>query len=93
MKMILAVLLNNLSDLVSSNLLTKGFRVTKFASTAGLLSGGTTTLMIVINDESLDDCLTIIRQMISDNGPSDSEHPRATLYVLKVKDYDQVTYE
>ena len=44
MKMILAIMPTSLSEVVSAELLEAEYRVTKFASTSGFLSGGTTTI-------------------------------------------------
>ncbi|MCJ7717107.1 MAG: cyclic-di-AMP receptor [Anaerolineales bacterium] len=90
MKMILAVMPTNLSDLVSKVLLESEYRVTKFASTAGLLSGGTTTLMVVVDSEKVNNALALIREQVPTSEPIDSAHARVTIYVLNVKDFERV---
>jgi len=90
MKMILAVMPTNLSDRVSQTLLDKSFRVTKFASTAGLLSGGITTLMIITASENVEDALGLIRSQIPPVESADPSRSRVTIYVLKVKDFMKV---
>ncbi len=64
MKMILAVMPTNLSDEVSKALLDDEYRVTKFASTAGILTGGITTLMVGVDSENVSNCLDLIREQI-----------------------------
>jgi len=90
MKMILAIMPTNTSEIVSTALLEAEYRVTKFASTAGFLSGGTTTIMAVANDDKVDNALDIIRNLIPESEPADSARGRVTIYVLPVKDFERV---
>lgn len=90
MKMILAILPTNFSEPVSQCLLDDSFRVTKFASTAGLLSGGTTTLMIITEKEKIPRALALIREQIPPGAPADTAQARVTIYVLNVKDFERV---
>ena len=90
MKMILAVMPTNLSDQVSSELLKAEYRVTKFASTAGFLSGGTTTFMVVAEANKIDAALVLIKKAIPPTDPTDSAHARVTIYVMAVKDFERV---
>ncbi len=93
MKMIFATMPNNLSDDVSKALLDDEYRVTKFASTAGILTGGTTTLMIAVDAKKVSNCLNLIRSQIPASEQTDPSHARVTIYVLKIKDFAQVQYE
>lgn len=90
MKMILAIMPTNLSDQVSQTLLDDSYRVTKFASTAGLLSGGTTTLMIITAEDRIPKALELIRGEIPSTEPIDTAHARVTIYVLNVQDFEKV---
>ncbi len=90
MKMILAILPTSLSDQVSSELLKADYRVTKFASTAGVLSGGTTTFMVVADADKIDKALALIRAHIPPSGPTDSAHARVTIYVMPAKSFERV---
>ncbi|MCJ7715676.1 MAG: cyclic-di-AMP receptor [Anaerolineales bacterium] len=90
MKMILAVMPTNFSEKISTILLGADYRVTKFASTAGFLSGGTTTLMVVMNSENSESALQLIRDNVPPSDPSDPAHARVTIYVLPVKDFVRV---
>ena len=90
MKMILAVMPTNLSEEVSKTLLDAGYRVTKFASTSGLLSGGITTLMVGVDADQLQPCLELIRTQIPPAEPTDPVRARVTIYVIKVKDFVRV---
>jgi uncharacterized protein YaaQ len=90
MKMILAIMPTNLSEKVSQGLLDESYRVTKFASTAGLLSGGITTLMIITSAKKIERALQLIREQISPEEPTDEAHARVTIYVLSVSDFEKV---
>jgi uncharacterized protein YaaQ len=90
MKMILAVMPTGLSDQISQKLIESDFRVTKFASTASLFSGGTTTLMIVVNVSQVDRALDLIRTNVPPEEDRIDVPPRVTIYVLKVKDFARV---
>ncbi|MGB2962643.1 MAG: cyclic-di-AMP receptor [Anaerolineales bacterium] len=90
MKMILAIMPTSLSEQTSKILIDLEFRVTKFASTAGILSGGTTTLMVGVEDDKVESGLALIRNQIPAGEATDSAHARVTLYVLNVKDFDRL---
>ena len=90
MKMILAVMPTNISDIVSKSLLDDGYRVTKFASTSGFLSGGITTLMVGVDTNQVEPCLELIRKQIPSEDLTDETRPRVTIYVIKVKDFMRV---
>ena len=90
MKMILAIMPTSLSEQASKILLESEFRVTKFASTAGLLSGGTTTLMVGVDDDKVESSLNLIRNQIPAGEATDLAHARVTMYILNVKEFDRV---
>ncbi|MFO8037192.1 MAG: cyclic-di-AMP receptor [Anaerolineales bacterium] len=88
MKMILAILTNEKTDMVTSGLMEAGYRVTKLASTAGFLSSGTTTLMIGVNDADLNSALDIIRGYYAPY--EEGENIQATIFVLNVKNFERI---
>ena len=90
MKMILAIMPTNLSEKVSQSLLDESYSVTKFASTAGFLSGGITTLMVITTNDKIPGALKLIREQVPPAEPADAAHARVTIYVLKVKDFEKV---
>jgi uncharacterized protein YaaQ len=90
MKMILAVMPTNISEIVSNRLLDAGYRVTKFASTAGLLTGGITTLMVGVESDSIEPCLDLIRDHIPPGEATEPTQARVTIYVLNLKDFVRV---
>jgi uncharacterized protein YaaQ len=88
MKMILAILHDSDSELVSRALLDSNFRVTRVASTGGFLRHGSTTLMIGVENEKVDEALRLIRENVGP--PSEPNLKRATLFVLPVEHFVQV---
>ena len=90
MKMILAIMPTSISDHVSAELLEAEYRVTKFASTAGLLSGGITTLMVVADADKVETALDLIRNHVPASDPADAAHARVTIYVMPAKDFERV---
>lgn len=90
MKMILAIMPTNLSEVVSAKLLEADYRVTKFASTSGFLSGGTTTIMAVADHDKVDSALELIRSLVPTSDPTDSAHARVTIYIMPAKDFERV---
>ena len=80
----------NLSEQVSETLIAESYRVTKFASTEGILSEGTTTLMIITANEKIPTALELIREHIPPSDAPEVSNPRVTIFVLNVKDFEKV---
>ena len=88
MKMILAILRDEDSENVSHALVKSEYRVTRIASTGGFFRRGSTTLMIGVSDDKVDDAIQIIRQSCA---PSiEPGIKRATLFVLNVAYFEQI---
>ena len=87
MKMIVAILQDDDADTVTHTLMNSDFCVTEIASTGGFLRQGSSTLMIGVDDESVDDVI----QMINSNCTPSVEpmQKRATLFVLNVEHFEQ----
>ena len=60
MKLILAIVHNDDSMLVSSSLTKAGYFVTKIASTGGFLMSGNTTFLMGVEDDQVDAAIEII---------------------------------
>ncbi|MCL2158934.1 MAG: cyclic-di-AMP receptor [Oscillospiraceae bacterium] len=60
MKLILAIVHNDDSVLVSSSLTKAGFHVTKMASTGGFLMSGNTTFIMGVEDGEVDQAIDLI---------------------------------
>jgi uncharacterized protein YaaQ len=90
MKVILCITSNPDSDQISNKLLEQGYRVTKFASTAGFFGGGTTTLMIGLKDALVKSALDIIRDHFPPPQDQEDKKLEATIYVLDTLGFDQI---
>jgi uncharacterized protein YaaQ len=88
MKMIVAILRDEDSDTISHALVKADFRVTRIASTGGFFHRGSTTLMIGVADDKVDDAIKVIHL----NCPPqvDPAIKRATLFVINVAHFDQI---
>jgi uncharacterized protein YaaQ len=88
MKMIIAIIRDHDNETVSQALVTDGFRVTRISSTGGFLRRGSSTLMIGIEDEKVDQAIQVIKETTTI--PEESSTKRATLFVLNVEQYSQI---
>lgn len=88
MKMIIAIIRDQDYDAVSHALIGASFRVTRIASSGGFLRRGSSTLMIGVAEEKVDEGIQIIRDHTTI--PDDPGQKRATLFVLDVKDFTQI---
>lgn len=78
MKMILAVVSGDDSNAVSTALTKANFQVTKLATTGGFLMSGNTTFLIGVDDDKVDDAISVIahhsrkrKQIVPDNSFSE----------------------
>jgi uncharacterized protein YaaQ len=88
MKMIIAIIHDNDNEAVSHALTSAGLRVTRIASTGGFLRRGSSTLMIGLPDERVDEAIQHIRSNTTQ--PDDPAAKRATLFVLNVANFTQI---
>ena len=88
MKMIMAIAEDNIHNEISNSLIKRDFRVTQLASTSGFLREGSTTLMIGVEDEKVDEALQIIRETVPKT--EDVERKQITLYVLNIKNFNRI---
>jgi uncharacterized protein YaaQ len=88
MKLIVAILRDEDCEKISHALVTADFRVTQIASTGGFLRRGSTTLMIGVENDKVDQAIEIIKN--NSSPPQVSGQRKATLFVLNVIDFEQV---
>ncbi len=88
MKMIIAIIRDQDNEPVSQALITGGFRVTRIASTGGFLRRGSSTLMIGVSDEKVDEAIQVIKDSASP--AEEAGQKRGTLFVLDVKNFTQI---
>jgi uncharacterized protein YaaQ len=87
MKMIIAILRDVDSDPVTRELTAGHFRVTRIASTGGLLRRGVTTLLIGVDDEKVEAAIQVLKENCS---PAAESEKRATVFVVPVERFEQV---
>jgi len=80
MKLIITIIPGNSRDSVSLALTERKFRVTQIASTGGFLRRGNATLLVGVDDDQLDEAITIIKQMVDQSGSKQ----KGVLFVVKV---------
>ena len=62
MKLVLAIVSNDDSGMVSAALTKDGFSVTKLATTGGFLMAGNTTFIVGVEDDRVDEVIKIVEQ-------------------------------
>ena len=87
MKMIIVIVKDADAEHVTQALTAGAFRVTRIASTGGLLRSGVVTLLIGVDDERVEAGIQVIRDRL---GESASKESRATLFVVPVQRFEQV---
>jgi uncharacterized protein YaaQ len=88
MKLIITVISDNDNDPVTQTLIVAGFRVTRVASTGGFFHRGSSTLMIGVTDDKVEEAIDQIRKSVSP--PQEPGMKRATLFVLNVEHFTQI---
>ena len=87
MKLILAIVRDSDSDSVTQGLTSADFRVTRVASTGGLLRRGMTTLLIGLEAEQVDSAIKVLHQTCT---PAAEGGERATIFVVPVDRFEQI---
>jgi uncharacterized protein YaaQ len=87
MKMIIAIIRDADSDLVTQALTADSFRVTRIASTGGFLRRGVTTLLLGVDEGQVD---TVIQMLKDKCPPAPDGGKRATVFVVPVSNFLQV---
>ncbi|NMA65505.1 MAG: hypothetical protein GX957_04585 [Clostridiaceae bacterium] len=62
MKLLIAIVSDEDSNILADKLNRKGFSITKLCSTGGFLKSGNTTFLIATDDEKVDEAIDIIRE-------------------------------
>jgi uncharacterized protein YaaQ len=88
MKLIIAILDDQISESTTETLVEQGYSVTKIASTGGFLRRGRTTLLIGLREEKVQDALELLRHHAGVE--TDTHGRRATIFVLKTEQYAQL---
>jgi uncharacterized protein YaaQ len=87
MKMIIAILRDVDSDLVTQAMTAGKLRVTRIASTGGLLRRGVTTLLVGVDEEKVETAIQVLKDTCS---PAPAGEKRATIFVVPVERFEQI---
>jgi uncharacterized protein YaaQ len=87
MKLILAIVHDSDADPVTQGLTSAKFRVTRVASTGGLLRRGMTTLLIGLEADQVDAAIQVLRETCT---PAAEGEKRATIFVVPVDRFEQI---
>ncbi len=87
MKLLIVILRDGDAGTVTENLVARGYRVTRIASTGGFLRRGNVTLLVGAEAEEVDEVINLIRQTCTP--PEPGEH-RATIFVVDASHFEQV---
>ena len=63
MKLIIAIIQDEDASRLINELMTEGYRVTKLATTGGFLRSGNTTLLVGVEDDKLDNAMSVIEKV------------------------------
>lgn len=86
MKLIIVIVNDNDSEILTQAFTAVNFRVTRVASTGGFLRRGVATMLLGVDDAQVDAVIQTVRDAL----PSKGDAKRATLFVLPVHHYEQV---
>jgi len=87
MKMIVAILKDDDTEVVLQTLTTGGLRVTRVASTGGFFRKGNTTLFIGVEDGQVNTAIQLLREKTT---AADDGQKRGTIFVVPVDRYEQL---
>jgi uncharacterized protein YaaQ len=87
MKLVIIILRDHDSETVIQALTTSNFRVTRIASTGGLLRRGVATLLVGVEDSQVEAAIQVLKQNCP---PAGEGEKRATVFVVPVENFTQV---
>jgi uncharacterized protein YaaQ len=95
MKMIIVIVKDNEADALIRALTSAEYRITRIASTGGLLHSGVATLLMGVEDAKVDSAVALVRETVAAFGrrperSGESSEKRATLFVVPVSQFEQV---
>ncbi len=88
MKMIICIIQDSDKDVVTKALNDEGYRITVLPSKGAFFKRGNATLMIGVEDEKVDQVVSLIKKNTRKN--DSPELKRATLFVINVDRFEQV---
>ncbi|SHH76775.1 cyclic-di-AMP receptor [Sporanaerobacter acetigenes] len=94
MKLLIAIVQDADTPKLVKALMSNKFRVTKLASTGGFLKSGNTTLLIGVEENQIDDVLSIIEEICSSRaikkGNQEINIGGATIFIMDIDDFKRI---
>ncbi|WP_416198893.1 MAG: putative protein YaaQ [Sporanaerobacter sp.] len=94
MKLLIAIVQDADTPKLVKSLMSNKFRVTKLASTGGFLKSGNTTLLIGVEENQIDDVLSVIEEICSSRaikkGNEEINIGGATIFVMDIDDFKRI---
>ncbi len=96
MKMIIVIVKDNEADSLIRALTSAEYRITRIASTGGLLRSGVATLLMGVDEAKVDSAVALVRETVAASGHHHERttgalgEKRATLFVVPVSRFEQV---
>ncbi len=96
MKMIIVIIKDNEADALIRALTSAEYRITRIASTGGLLRSGVATLLMGVDEAKIDSAVALVRETVAASGrrpertTGELGEKRATLFVVPVSRFEQV---
>ena len=87
MKMIIAIIRDVDSDQITRVLTANDLRVTRIASTGGLLRRGVTTLLLGVDEDKVETTIQVLKDNCS---PANEGEKRATVFVVPIEKFEQI---
>ena len=87
MKMIILLVKDHLTEMLTGALTGAQYRVTRIASTGGFLRSGTATMLIGVEDAQVEAAITLIRSAV---GATPEDGPQVKLFVVPVSRFEQL---
>lgn len=87
MRLMLIVVSDEYKDKITSLLIEKGYPATEIASTGEFLQYGETILMLGIEEENVDNVVSILKSM---DGEGRRIHTESSVYILKLNGYHKI---
>jgi len=86
-KLMIVILDDKDADRAVGELIEKKFRVTRVASTGGLMRRGNTTMLIGLRKERVEEAIALLRGIRSES--QDAGRRRATIFILDTLHFEQ----
>lgn len=87
MKLIVVIMEDDLSHILSKELLENKISSTKLSSTGGFLKKGNTTMLIGTNVEKEQSILDLIKKVCDENDIESDNESKANIFVMDLEDF------